>query len=131
MSISLEQARDTLANLDDEDDVAGLPASILGKLSIDDMAEGAGVQVGTYKNRILHLEWNGKLQREGDALFGVIDHTWTRKYWYDPIGLEQYLDLVRRAVEVRARTRGDVALTHSDDDGQFPYTFLTGFRAWR
>ena len=39
--------------------------------------------------------------------------------WYSPLGLEQYLDLARRAVETRHRVRGDVALTHYDDDGAY------------
>ena len=39
--------------------------------------------------------------------------------WYDPVGLEQYLDLVRRAVELRSRIHGDVSLTNYDDDGAY------------
>jgi hypothetical protein len=53
------------------------------------------------------------------VLFGEADHNWTRKYWYSPLGLEQYLDLVRRAVETRNRVYGDVELTHYDDDGAY------------
>ena len=52
-------------------------------------------------------------------VFGEADLAWTRKYWYSPLGLEQYLDLVRRAVETRHRTHGDVELTHYDDDGAY------------
>ena len=71
------------------------------------------------KDGVLHLDWGGKLFREGDSVFGEADHTWTRKYWYSPIGLEQYLDLVRRAVETRHKVRGDVELTCFDDDGAY------------
>lgn len=68
---------------------------------------------------MLHLDWNGTLGRDGNVLYGEADHTWTRKYWYSPLGLEQYLDLVRRAVETRHRVTGDVELTDYDDDGAY------------
>ena len=35
------------------------------------------------------------------------------------LGFEQYLDLVRRAVELRSRIHGDVSLTNYDDDGAY------------
>ena len=63
------------------------------------------------------LEWSGRIFREGDQIVGEADYTWTRKYWYLPIGLEQYLDLVRRAVEVREKTHQDVKLNSFEDDG--------------
>lgn len=67
----------------------------------------------------MHLDWNGTFRRHGGVLIAEADHTWTRKYWYSPLGLEQYLDLVRRAVEIRHRTTGDVELTNYDDDGAY------------
>jgi hypothetical protein len=96
-----------------------LTPSMLGKLDLDDLPDGVTVQVGTMKDGILHLDWEGTLGRDGDVLYGEADHTWTRKYWYSPLGLEQYLDLVRRAVETRHRVRGDVELTDYDDDGAY------------
>jgi hypothetical protein len=63
------------------------------------------------------MEW--KTPPDGKTITGETDHTWTRKYWYEPLGLEQYLDLVHRAVEVRKKTHGDVELSHYDDDGAF------------
>lgn len=68
---------------------------------------------------MLHLEWEGTLVRDGDVLYGEADHTMTRKYWYSPLGLEQYLDLVRRAVETRHRVWGNVRLPYYDDDGAY------------
>jgi hypothetical protein len=47
------------------------------------------------KNGVLHLDWSGTLYRAGGIIVGEADYTWTRKYWYSPLGLEQYLDLVR------------------------------------
>ena len=71
------------------------------------------------RDGVLHLDWSGTLGRDGNEIYGEADHTWTRKYWYSPLGLEQYLDLVRRAVETRHRVRGDVELTDYDDDGAY------------
>lgn len=57
--------------------------------------------------------------RHGDAIVAEADFTWTRKYWYNPIGLAEYLDLIRRAVELRASLRNDVEVSHFDDDGAY------------
>jgi hypothetical protein len=86
---------------------------------IEDLPDGGAVQVGSFREGVLHLDWSGTIGRDGEVLFGEADHTWTRKYWYSPLGLEQYLDLVRRAVETRHRIRGDVELTDYDDDGAY------------
>ena len=112
------EARRILADSDDESPV-DLPASILPKLTIGDLPDGGAIQVGTVKKGVVHLDWNGTIGRDGDDIFGEADHTWTRKYWYSPLGLEQYLDLVRRAVETRHRIRGDVELTDYNDDGAY------------
>jgi Restriction endonuclease len=117
--MKIEDARVLLKDFNDDDGPLTPPASILTKLSVNDMPEGAAFQVGTLKDGVIHLEWNGTFRREGASVFGEADHTWTRKYWYDPVGLEQYLDLVRRAVELRSRIHGDVSLTNYDDDGAY------------
>jgi hypothetical protein len=113
-----QEARYILADCDDEEP-ADLPASVLAKLTIDDLPDGGTIQIGTQKDGVLHLDWSGTLGRDGDSIYGEADHTWTRKYWYSPLGLEQYLDLVRRAVETRHRVRGDVELTNYDDDDAY------------
>ena len=96
-----------------------LPSAILHKLTLEDLPSGIFVEIGVPRDGVMHMEWSGRLYREGDQIMGEADYTWTRKYWYAPIGLEQYLDLVRRAVEVRQKTHGDVKLTNFDDDGAF------------
>lgn len=113
------EARTILSGWDGEDEPVNLPGTVLPQLTIDDLPDGATLHVGTWKEGVLHLDLDGILGRDGTALYGEIDHTWTRKYWYSPIGLEQYLDLVRRAVETRHRVRGDVALPDYDDDGAY------------
>jgi hypothetical protein len=114
-----DEARRILADRETDEAPAELPASILPKLTIDDLPDGREIQVGTHKDGVLHLDWSGTLGRDGDQIYGEADHTWTRKYWYSPLGLEQYLDLVRRAVETRHRVRGDMELTGYDDDGAY------------
>ncbi|MGA2203134.1 MAG: hypothetical protein ABSG40_14330 [Terriglobales bacterium] len=114
-----QEARRLLVDSDDPEFPVDLPASVLPKLTIDDLPDGGAIQVGTLKKSVVHLDWSGTIGRDGDEIFGEADHTWTRKYWYSPLGLEQYLDLVRRAVETRHRVRGDVELTDYDDDGAY------------
>jgi hypothetical protein len=117
--MKVEEARRILSAADGDGPIVDLPASALSKLTIEDMPDGSSVKVGTAKRGVLHLDWTGSVTREGGALVGEADHTWTRKYWYAPLGLEQYLDLVRRAVETRHRTKGDVELINYDDDGAY------------
>lgn len=118
--MNADEARGLLSGWDEEDEEPiALPASVLSHLTIEDMPDGATIEVGTLRENTLHLDWSGKLGRDGDAIYGEADQTLTRKYWYSPLGLEQYLDLVRRAVETRHRVRGDVELADYDDDGAF------------
>jgi len=115
--MNIEEARSILADSGDIDDPVTVPAGILAKLDIDDLPDGGAFQIGVLEDRAYHIEWNGKIGRDGSTVFGEADLTWTRKYWYSPLGLEQYLDLVRRTVETRHRTHGDVELTQYEDDG--------------
>jgi hypothetical protein len=124
-----DEARHSLAVAEGEEEPVLLPAAVLSRLGKDDLPGDVAVQVGTQKDGVIHLAWEGKLYISGDAIVGEAEYIWTRKYWYSPLGLEQYMDLVRRAVETRHRVRGDVELTHYDDDGAFIqllYTITTG-----
>jgi hypothetical protein len=116
--LELDVAKKMLAEGDDDEPVF-LPPSILDKLTADDLPQNVSVEVGVPKDGVMHIEWSGRLYRDGHTIAGEADHTWTRKYWYAPLGLEHYLDLVRRAVEVRKKTHGDVDLSHYDDDGAY------------
>jgi hypothetical protein len=117
--VSPEDAKKLLAEGAGEDEPVFLPPSLLDQLSVDDMPEDVSVEVGILKDNVRHIEWSGRLYRNAGTVAGEADHTWTRKYWYAPIGLEQCLDLVRRAAEVRKKTHGDVDLSHYDDDGAY------------
>jgi hypothetical protein len=116
-AMKVEEARRVLSLANNEDDFIDLPPSVLSQLTVDDMQDGGSFKIGSPKDGALHLDWNGSLHRQGGLVFGEADHTWTRKYWYS--GLEQYLDLVRRAVETRHRVKGDVDLIDYDDDGAY------------
>ena len=54
-----------------------------------DVPDGASFQIGTHKGGVLHLHWSGTFFRDDNMLVAEADHTWTRKYWYEPLGLEQ------------------------------------------
>ncbi|KMS51562.1 hypothetical protein [Sphingobium cupriresistens] len=112
------EARRILQTASDDEPVT-IPATILRKLDLQDIPEGAGLQVGIVSDQVHKLDWNGTIYHRAGKLIGEADHTWTRKYWYSPIGLEQYLDLVRRAVEARQKTCDDVEVTAQDDDGAY------------
>jgi len=117
--MKVEDARRLLAEAVDNEEPVVIPTSILAQLKLDDIPEGVSFQIGTLKDRIIHLDWEGRLYRRGAILEAEAEHIWTRKYWYAPLGLEQYMDLVRRAVETRQRLRKDVELSHWDDDGAY------------
>jgi hypothetical protein len=126
--MEVDTARRLLADGAATEQPVFLPPSVLSKLSIDDLLLDTCIEIGVLKDGVMHVEWAGRLYRQGDRIIGEANYTWTRKYWYAPVGLEHYLDLVRRAVELRHKTHRDVKLTHYDDDGayiQLTYTVLT------
>lgn len=94
-----------------------LPESVLNELAVTELPEGVRLGIGEPRGGVVHVEWDGVLLRVGASLLAEVDLTWTKKYWSSPIGLEHYLDLVRRAVEKRERSHGDARLVaHEDDD---------------
>jgi len=117
--MEVDVAKTLLAASAGGEDPVFLPSLILSKLTVEDFPSDVFVEVGVQKDGMMHLDWNGRLYREGEQIIGEADYSWTRKYWYAPIGLEQYLDLIRRAVETRNKTHGDVSLSHYEDDGAY------------
>jgi hypothetical protein len=117
--MNITEAKEQLIAAADDEDPVVLPMNVLEQMTANDLPEGVLVEVGSFKDGIVHLDWGGRLFKDQGQIKGEADYTWTRKYWYSPIGLEHYLDLVRRAVEVRNRIHGDVELTHYDDDGAY------------
>jgi hypothetical protein len=115
--VSPEEARNLLQEAVGDEEPVHLAPSVLKELSVEDLPEDVQLEVGTLKDGVLHIDWDGTIVNEGGAIKAYARNLHTRKYWYEPIGLENYLDLVRRAVEVRSSHRGDVALGDWDDDG--------------
>lgn len=116
--MKVDNARKLLADANDEEPVV-IPKSVLARLKLNDIPEGVSFQIGNMKNHTIYPDWEGRFYRRRSILEAEAEYIQTRKYWYAPIGLEQYMDLVRRAVETRHRLRGDVELTHWDDDGAY------------
>lgn len=127
--MKLEEARSLLADSSEDEEPAFLPPGLLSELKLDDIPDGGRFEVGAMDGDVQVPEWEGRIVRRGDELEGEAVQTNTRKYWYEPLGLEQYMDLVRRAVETRHRLRGDVELINHDDDGAYihlRYSIRTG-----
>ena len=114
-----EQAKAILQDASGDEEPVVLPIGVLSKLNALDIPDDIRIQVGKIKNNIIHLDWEGFLFKDKSYIYGEAEYVWTRKYWYAPIGLEHYLDLVRRAVEARSRYHGDVELSDYDDDGAY------------
>ena len=117
--MKIDEAKQLLADATEDEEPVIIPSSLLKDLTLDDIPESASVQIGTIKDGVYHMEWEGRLYRRGRLIEGEAEQLMTRKYWYASLGLEQYMDLVRRAVETRHRLRGDVELTDYDDDGAY------------
>ncbi|MEH1863516.1 MAG: hypothetical protein V7K69_00510 [Nostoc sp.] len=112
------EAKDLLRDAN-EDEPVFLPSSILDKITLVDIPDEVAIKIGLLKDGIIHLDWSGRLFKDQDQIKGEADYIWTRKYWYSAIGLEHYIDLVRRAVEVRNTVHGDVDITDYEDDGAY------------
>ncbi|MBL7136876.1 MAG: hypothetical protein ISS81_09880 [Candidatus Marinimicrobia bacterium] len=114
-----ETAKELLAAHAGTEDPVILPRSVLDSLCVTDIPPDTSIEIGTPGSKVIRLEWSGRLYADSGVIKAEAGSVWYRKYWYAPLGLEHYLDLVKRAIEVRQKHRGDVKLTHFDDDGAF------------
>ena len=101
--MKIDIAKTMLASGDGPEEPVFLPPAILNSLTVDDLQSDTFIEVGTVKDGVKYIEWRGRLYCENGQVVGEADYTWTRKYWHEPIGLEQYLDLVKRGVEFDRR----------------------------
>ncbi|MGA8620166.1 MAG: hypothetical protein WB660_16790 [Candidatus Sulfotelmatobacter sp.] len=100
-ALDAQEARQILAAWNEEDgNSADLPTSALPELTIDDLPDGAMIQVGSMKEGILHLEWNGTLGRDGNVIYGEADHTWTAHSCVDAVKQSAQRPVGRRLVEL-------------------------------
>lgn len=112
-----DEARSALERAVGAEAPALMSPGVLAQLTQADVPEEARFEVGRRHNDVVELDWNGSFWVQDGTVFGEADHSWSRKYWYSALGLEQYLDIVQRAAERRQRAPGDVVLVDADDDG--------------
>lgn len=126
--MTVDEARQLIAQHAEEEPVT-ISVNVLSELNAADLPEGVDVEIGTLKENVVHLEWEGRLYRKGTYIYGEAEYSWPRKYWSQPLGMAEYLDLVRRAVETRHRLRDDVEITEYDDEDEtwihFAYAIRT------
>jgi hypothetical protein len=111
---------EALAAADDDEEPLHLAVSDLSKLSTADLPIGLRIQPveKVDSQGVYHLAMNGTLVRiDEERLVALIEEHGWRKYWVGSLGVEDYHNLIRAAVEARARARGDVELdeTHDED----------------
>jgi len=115
-TMTTEEAKGLLASASADEPVV-LPPSVLDALTVTDLPVGVCVEVGTEKDGVVHIDWEGCILNENGAIFVEGRYSWTRKYWDGPLGLPHYLDLVRRTIESQGKAIGDVTLVGFEDDG--------------
>lgn len=59
-----DEARRVLSLTKEDDEPADLTPTILSKLTIDDVPEGASFRIGTFKDGVMHLDWSGTIHRQ-------------------------------------------------------------------
>lgn len=124
-----DEARHILQDAVGCEDPLYLPPAVLKHLTIGDLPPDVEVEIGVQKDKYVEIQWEGVLLNKNGQVQAESRRIWTRKYWNSPLGMEQFMDLIRRAVEVRSAQRGDVKFVHWDDDGafiQFTYSIDTG-----
>jgi hypothetical protein len=117
----------SLSEADEDGEPVFVPRELLKRITPNDVADGARVQVGTLKQdefRYVELEWDGEFVKDGDALLAYARNHHPRKHWDAPLGLSYFLDIVRRAAERRQAAKGDVSeVEYEDDDAWFALSY--------
>jgi hypothetical protein len=113
-----------LKSADPEDEPLVLPGSVLKHLSAADIPENVSVEVGEVRDGITYLDFEGCFYGGAGNVQACARLWYVRKYWYEPLSLDHYLDLVQRAAEVRASVNGDIHdLDRDGDDNHMILTF--------
>src|SRR5690242_4903507 len=110
MPITQSMLRRLLASGEGKEEPVLRRASVLPVLTINDIPKECRSRL-VPPTRTLSIRMVKTPGRVGGSIIAEADNTWAPKYSYSPLCLEQYMDLVRHAVETRHRTRGDVGLT--------------------
>lgn len=121
--MKLDQAREILMACAGTEDAAILPQSVIDSIYAADIPSDTCIEIGTSGGNIIQIDWSGKLYVENGKIKATAGSCWYRKFWDAPLGLGHYIDLVKRAIEVRQQQHGDVRLTNYDDDGAFIHLY--------
>jgi hypothetical protein len=109
----LKDLRDAEQRSEDGGEPVPVLISDLTKLNFDDLPDGVPIQPVEKidEKGVQYPGFNGTLMAGEDSsvLAYVEEHGW-RKYWNAPLGVEEYHQLIRHAVEARKRSQGDVEL---------------------
>jgi len=111
-----------LAVADGDEEPLHLAVADLSKLSTADLPIGVRIQpvAKVDSQGVYHLAMNGTLVRiDEERLVALIEEHGWRKYWAGSLGVEDYHNLIRAAVEARARAQGDVELDETPDEDVF------------
>jgi hypothetical protein len=110
---------------DEDEEPILLTRAELDGLEAADFIGGARVQIGRMKDNVRHIDFDGYLTNGTTTPLQLeIRESYYRKFWEAPVGMWHYLDLARRAIETRQRTRGDVILGDFDDSDD-PWVHLS------
>lgn len=78
--MSPEEARTLLQEAVGEEDPVFLPPAVLKDLTIDDLPEDLQLEIGTQKDDVLHVDWDGTIVNAGGKLQAFARNLYTRKY---------------------------------------------------
>jgi len=102
------------------DDPLMLGIAELKLLEISDVPEGATICPGERTaDGTFTTEWDGVFFKEDGTFVVETRETNYRKFWYSPLNLEHYCDLLYRAVLLRQKRQKDVEAMEMADDGAF------------
>ncbi len=117
-----DEIRDRLAAAaedgDEWDEPVVLMRSELAAVEVADLPDGLRIEVVDRVDAkgMRYISLGGTLRRDGHRMVASIEETGWRKWWPGPLGVDDYHALVLAAVQARASTVGDVAVTDTLDD---------------
>lgn len=97
---------------------------MVAKLSASDVPNDVPVAVGEVRDGITYFDCEGSFFGGSDTFHACAQLWYVRKFWYAPLNLDHYLDLLHRAAEVRALVHKDINdLDRQGDDQHIMVTF--------
>ncbi|QCT01393.1 hypothetical protein E6C60_0671 [Paenibacillus algicola] len=124
--MTYEELIQYISNQSEDDEVIHIETDDSKKLSISDLPENANIQIGDTIEGILHIKLEGTLawNTAGEICIAMA-HNWYRKFWYSPLGIAYYMDLMKRLVEFREQEYGDIESIQFEDDGDWCHLYYS------